>query len=90
MSLNCREFADFLMDYLNGEVTEREKAVFDEHMSACPPCKHYLDSYRRTVELGRSAGCGDEAPPPPDAPEPLIRAILAARPKKPSDPDPDA
>jgi anti-sigma factor RsiW len=76
--LSCREFVDFLMDYQSGELPVGQRAVFDEHLAECPNCTAYLHSYQHTVRIEKVAcGCGD--PAPADAPEELIRAILAAR-----------
>jgi anti-sigma factor RsiW len=76
--LTCREFIDFLMAYLSGELPEGQRAVFEEHLGECPACVAYLHTYRQTVRIEKIAcGCGDELPA--DAPEELIRAILAAR-----------
>jgi anti-sigma factor RsiW len=78
--LTCREFVEFLMAYLSNELPAGQRAVFDEHLGDCPDCSAYLRSYEQTVRLEKFAcGCGD--PPPADAPEDLIRAILAARAK---------
>jgi anti-sigma factor RsiW len=75
--LSCREFADFLHDYFEGELPEEQRSVFDRHMELCPPCRDYLDSYARTIELGKIA-CREDALPP-DVPEQIVRAILDAR-----------
>lgn len=77
--MNCKEFADFLMDYIEGGLPPAEAAAFEEHLNLCPPCIHYLDSYRRCVELGKDCiECEDERIPC-DVPEGLVKAILAAR-----------
>jgi predicted anti-sigma-YlaC factor YlaD len=81
--MNCREFVDFLMSYLDGELESEPSRVFEEHMQLCPPCLTYLDTYRDTIRLGRFACEDAEGPPPEDAPEQLIQAILAARQKSP-------
>ena len=79
--MNCREFVDFLMSYLDGELEAPQGSVFEEHMALCPPCLTFLDTYKDTIRLGKFA-CQDEAgPPPEEAPEQLIQAILAARSK---------
>jgi hypothetical protein len=40
----------------------------------------YLDSYQKTIELEQAAfAAADDEPPPADAPEELIPAILHAR-----------
>jgi anti-sigma factor RsiW len=75
-ALTCKEFVDFLMRYLDGELAPDERTTFEGHLRDCPPCKVYLDSYRETVALGR--GCADD-PVPAEVPEALVRAILAAR-----------
>ena len=77
--MNCREFVEFLMGYLEGELPERQKGVFEQHMDDCPTCVTYLDTYRETVRLGREVCSEPEGPVPDDVPEGLVRAILAAR-----------
>ncbi len=78
--MNCREFTEFLHEYLFGNLPEEERAEFDRHLAECPWCVAYLDNYRKTIQLGQAAFAEPEdAPPPPDAPEELIQAILAAR-----------
>jgi anti-sigma factor RsiW len=76
--MNCREFVDFLMAWLDEELPAEQRSVFEDHIRACPPCNVYLEQYKQTVELGRCV-CRAEDEAPPDAPEELIRAILAAR-----------
>ena len=77
--MTCREFADFMMDYLSGELPSDSRARFDHHLTLCTNCKRYLTSYEETVKLGKKAFEDDDAPLPADVPEELVRAILAAR-----------
>mgnify|MGYP000924644366 CR=1 FL=1 len=53
--LTCKDVHDFLMSYIEGEVTPTERRAFDEHLSGCSSCVRYLDQYKRTVSLGRAA-----------------------------------
>jgi anti-sigma factor RsiW len=76
--MTCREFVDFLMAYLDEELPAEQRAVFERHIRQCPPCGVYLDQYKQTVDVGRQVCRADDAAPP-DAPEELIQAILAAR-----------
>jgi anti-sigma factor RsiW len=77
--LTCRELIGFLNDYVEGALAEARRRDFDAHLRLCPRCIEYLDSYRRTIALGREAlDCRDEQVPP-DVPEDLVRAILASR-----------
>lgn len=77
--MNCREFVDFLMAYLDRELSDGERSTFEEHISDCPPCGDYLETYREAVRLGKRACRDDEGPVPEEVPEALVEAILAAR-----------
>ena len=77
--MTCRDFVDFLLAYQAGELSQKEQAVFDQHMVDCPPCEEFLKTYMTTLELERDAFCDCKdvkAEPVPDA---LVNAILAAR-----------
>jgi anti-sigma factor RsiW len=78
--MNCREFTEFLHDYLVGGLLAKMRAEFDRHLAECPWCVAYLDSYKKTMQFARDAfPAPEDAPPPSDAPEELIRANLRAR-----------
>ena len=77
--MTCREFADFMMDYLTGELPAEVVASFERHLSRCPNCHTYLAQYRATVAAGREAFADESATVPPDVPEDFIQAILASR-----------
>jgi anti-sigma factor RsiW len=76
--ISCRELIDFIADYLDGTLPADEKREFERHLHVCPACVAYLDSYRRTVSLGKASLA---APAPDDAPAGLLEAIRAARKK---------
>jgi len=77
--LTCKQLIDFLDGYVEEELSADERAEFDRHLALCPPCIAYLESYRATVRLGRSALAPSEEEAPNDVPEALVHAILAAR-----------
>jgi Putative zinc-finger len=77
--VTCREFADFMGDYLSGELPPALRGAFDHHLSLCVNCQRYLASYRATVALGKQAFADADAALPADVPEELVKAILAAR-----------
>jgi anti-sigma factor RsiW len=79
--MKCRDFVEFLLEYLDGALGEAERRVFEGHVEQCPACVTYLDTYRETVRLG-SRVCAPDDEVPPDVPEELVRAILSARPKR--------
>ena len=75
----CREIAEFLDDYVSGEMAAQLRAEFDYHLELCPNCRRYLASYRETIKLGRRAFDDESAPAETAVPEDLIQAILAAQ-----------
>ena len=79
--MTCREFADFMMGYLSGELSSESRAEFERHLSLCNNCRRYLASYEETVKLGKRAFEDDDANVPSQVPEELVKAILAARPR---------
>jgi len=62
--MTCREFIDFLMEYLSGELSARERAEFERHLADCPDCSAYLRSYEETIKLGKAAFDDPDAPVP--------------------------
>jgi anti-sigma factor RsiW len=77
--VTCRELVDFLSAYLDDDLRADERDRFENHLSICPACVTYLDSYRETVKLGKVVCANDTDDVPDDVPEALIQAILAAR-----------
>ena len=95
--ITCKECTDFLVDYLDGELEEATEKAFERHLKLCPPCVGYLESYKKTIALGRRVipTLGTEPTPETETTEPapalpaeLIRAILSAT--QPSDDSPSA
>lgn len=77
--MNCKECTEFIQDYLTDELPATQRRVFEAHLELCPPCGVFLDHYRKTLAIGKL--CCEEPEEP--LPEPLLRAILAARAAKP-------
>lgn len=73
--LTCQQMSDFLGEYFDCTLPKEQRSEFERHLAVCPPCIHYLESYKRTVALARQS-TATAAPMPP---EELIQAILAAR-----------
>ena len=36
--MKCRELAEFLMDYVSGELSQESRAHFEFHLSKCTNC----------------------------------------------------
>jgi len=78
--MTCRELIEFLAAYVENELVADERAVFDRHLSVCPDCVNYLASYRESIRLAKRSFAPESAIAE-QAPEELIDAILAARPR---------
>jgi len=76
--MTCREFADFIMAYLSGELSSDVRRDFETHLTRCANCQQYLAGYKHTIDLGRRA-FDDDGELPGDVPEDLVKAIMAAR-----------
>lgn len=77
--MTCREFAEFIAEYLADGLPAPQRDDFARHLARCSNCARYLDQYRRTIELGRAAFADEESMLPSDVPDDLIAAILRAR-----------
>lgn len=81
-AITCREFVEFLDDYVAGSLREDRRAEFNSHLAQCPSCVAYMKTYRAAIQMGREVLTRPDAPVPEEVPEALVRAVLAAR-KKP-------
>lgn len=78
--LSCREFSEFLEEYLSGQMADDVRQEFETHMGKCHNCDVYLEQYRSTIRAGQLACADDEAE---GCPEELVRAVMAALKKEP-------
>jgi anti-sigma factor RsiW len=77
--ITCTEFEDFVLQYLDDELSVRQRSMFEFHLRICRECREYLAAYQRTVEIGHAAFKDANQAVPEDVPEDLIKAILKAR-----------
>ncbi len=80
--MTCHELADFLDDYVAGALDAERREALDAHLGECADCVKYLNSYRRTIELGKEAMGDVDLPGPLEMPAELRKAIRAARKRK--------
>ena len=77
--ITCREFEEFVLAYLDGELPVRQVKRFDWHLRICRECREYLAAYKRTIEItGAALGPADD-PVPDEVPEDLVKAVLDSR-----------
>jgi len=79
LDVTCREFVEFLDDYVAGALVGDRLASFNDHLAACPSCVAYMKTYRDAVRMGKAALAPSSEPVPAEVPEDLVRAILLAR-----------
>lgn len=77
--ITCREFEDFVLRYLDGELTPKQNRVFKMHLYLCRECRDYLNAYQRSIELSKHLLQEPSMPILEEVPEDLIKAILAAK-----------
>ena len=75
--MTCRDFADFLYSYADGDLAQAEREAFDAHVAICPDCVQYLSQYLETIAASPDAFGDDQFA---DVPDDLVHAILASRP----------
>ena len=72
--MNCKKLInDFLFDYHAGKLSLVRKVEFELHLAMCRDCRRYVNSYKKTVYLAKSAGVVEES-----VPAELVEAILKA------------
>ena len=76
--LTCRACAEFLADYLSGELDVEVRASFEVHLDRCRNCRTYLEQYAAVIKAGQKA-CARENERAAPLPEELVRAILDAQ-----------
>lgn len=79
LMLTCREAEDFIHEFVDGNLSRRQRAIFGMHLRMCPECRAYLAAYRRSIELGQAVFSDPDSQVPEEMPETLITAILEAR-----------
>jgi anti-sigma factor RsiW len=80
--ITCIEFEAFVLDYMDGELSRRQRSTFERHLRLCRECRDYLAAYKRTLELSVTAfSAFPNDSVPKEVPKDLIKAILDARSK---------
>jgi anti-sigma factor RsiW len=72
--LTCRQFVEFLNDYLDDTLPADRHIVMDRHLEVCPECQRYLAGYRSTIALTKSARWDELG----EVPSELFQAVIDA------------
>ena len=71
----CADGVEMLMDYLEGTLAPEDRDAIESHISSCPRCGAFVESYRQTPRLLRAATAASL----PDAQAESLRLYLASR-----------
>lgn len=55
MNKDCPRVLDLLVDYLEGELSEEQCAELETHIGHCPSCDTFVENYRNTGKVCKSA-----------------------------------
>jgi len=77
--ITCREFEDFVLDYLEDNLPIGQKKIFELHLRFCRECRDYLKAYQASMAVGQRLFAEEQQSLPEDVPEDIIQGILAAR-----------
>jgi hypothetical protein len=78
MDLTCREFVEFVADYLSGELEPEQLMHCEVHLAHCPDCIKYYRSYQETILFSKAAFAERNDRTTAHLPQELARSILAA------------
>jgi anti-sigma factor RsiW len=53
----CEKMVRFCLDYLEGSLPDDERRRFERHLSDCPPCVDFFETYRNTPIVLRKSLC---------------------------------
>jgi predicted anti-sigma-YlaC factor YlaD len=60
--MTCRELAELLSDYLEGELAQEMCVTIRAHLEVCPECVYFVESYQLTIQISRRLPAA-EVPP---------------------------
>ena len=75
--LTCKEFDDFMIDYLEGNMSRWRTFMCWLHVTICRECAYYVQQYHRVIALEKKAFDAPDDPVPDTVPEELVRAAMA-------------
>jgi predicted anti-sigma-YlaC factor YlaD len=77
--LSCAELVELVTDYLEGAISDAERARIEAHLDICEGCRNYLQQFEITIA---ATGRLTEEEVPPEAISPLMEAFREAKEKR--------
>ena len=75
-ALSCREMAEHLSDYLDGDLAASLTDLIDAHRGECPPCEAFIRTLAKSLQVVRAQ---PRAPLSPALRKRLVEALRQAR-----------
>ena len=60
----CQRTTTLLYEYVEGKLDDDTRQRLEKHLSDCPTCIRYVESYRRTITLTHAHGVPETEMPP--------------------------
>ena len=73
--ITCREFNDFVYDYTEGLLSDKQTILFERHMRICPMCRNFLKTYQTSLKAGKAFFPYTDKETPNTVPDDLLDAI---------------
>jgi len=51
VELSCQGLVELVTDYLEGALSEVDRARFNAHLAVCRGCRGYIDQMQQTIQL---------------------------------------
>jgi len=53
--ITCEQLIEFCLDYIEGALPQDEQVRFRSHLSQCPHCVTFFETYEKTPQVSREA-----------------------------------
>jgi anti-sigma factor RsiW len=53
--ISCQQLIEFCLDYIEGALPADEQVGFQRHLSQCPDCVTFFETYQKTPQISREA-----------------------------------
>ena len=74
---DCQNIFKLLSEYIDGELPAGTCEDLERHIQGCAPCVEFMESLKKSVELGRKYAPDVAVPPVPEALREALRAAYA-------------
>jgi predicted anti-sigma-YlaC factor YlaD len=77
--ITCRQFEEFIVEYLEDGLTAHQRRLFEFHLKLCRECRDYLAAYKVSMEAAKQGLSDDDMLVPDEVPDDLVAAVIASR-----------